>query len=150
MNMLDIELNEEQVSRFKRLHKEYHELRTRYLDVIEDVKKELNIPEKYPVLGFLYYYSYEGGFGNTRKVEKCRLVYLVRYNLGDALTQGGSYFSFTPIFKSVSKDGSPGNYFQDYNYSREAEFEPFDGTVEEARKILKEAKKSPTSKNKQK
>ena len=150
MNMLNIELNEEQVLRFKRLHEEYNELHKRYLDVIKDVKKEFIIPEKYPVLGFLYYYVYEGGFGNTRKVEKCRLVYLVRHNLGDVLTRDCNCISFTPVFKSVSKDGSSGNYFMDYSFSRDAEFEPFDGTVEEARKILKEAKKSPTSKNHQK
>ena len=41
--MLDIELNEEQVLRFKRLHEEYNELHKRYLDVIKDVKKELII-----------------------------------------------------------------------------------------------------------
>lgn len=146
MNMLDIKFNEEQVSKIKRLNEEFNELRKRYLDIIKDVKKELNIPEKYPILGFLYYNDYEGGFGNTRKVEKCRLVYLVRYNLGDVLTRNCRHLSFTPMFTSVSKDGSPGNYFN-YFDSREAEFEPFDGTVAEARKILKESKKIPTSKN---
>lgn len=143
--MMNIKLNEEQETRFKRLREEYNELHKRYLDTIEDVKKELNIPEKYPILGFLYYNEYEGSFGDTRKVEKCRLVYLVRYNFGHALTQDRSCLSFTPVFKSVSKDGSPGNYFQ-LLHSKEAEFEPFVGTVEEARKILKESKKIPTSK----
>ena len=53
--MMNIKLNEEQETRFKRLREEYNELHKRYLDTIEDVKKELNIPEKYPILGFLYY-----------------------------------------------------------------------------------------------
>ena len=114
------------------------------------VGKDLMLGFSAVVCFVVYYYVYEGGFGNTRKVEKCRLVYLVRHNLGDVLTRDCNCISFTPVFKSVSKDGSPGNYFMDYSFSRDAEFEPFDGTVEEARKILKEAKKSPTSKNHQK
>lgn len=150
MNMLDIELNEEQVSRIKSIGKEYSELKQRYKDVLKDIKKELNIPEKYPILGFLYYSVSEGSFNNIKKVEKCRLAYLVNYSFCNFdYISNSEYFNFYPMFRSVSKDGKPGNCIE-RAFLDDFDFEPFDGTVEEARKILKEAKKSPTSKNKQK
>ena len=77
--MLDIKLNEEQISKIKIISKEYSELRKRYHDLIKDIKKELNVPEKYPILGFLYYSVIEGRFDNRKKVEKCRLAYLDGY-----------------------------------------------------------------------
>ena len=148
--MLDIELNEEQVSRIKSIGKEYSELKKRYKDVLKDIKKELNIPEKYPILGFLYDSVKEGSFNNIKKVEKCRLAYLVNYSFRNFdCISNSEYFDFNPVFRSVSKDGKPGNCI-DIVFLDDVDFEPFDGTVEEARKILKEAKKSPTSKNKQK
>ena len=145
--------NEEQISKIKIISKEYSELKKRYRDLIKDIKKELNIPEKYPILGFLYYSDYEGHFCNRKKVEKCRLAYLVNYSFRnfDNISES-EYFVFNPVFRAVSKDGRPGNYI-DYiekMFLDDVDFEPFDGTVEEARKILKEAKKSSTSKNKQK
>lgn len=148
--MLNIELNEEQVSRIKSIGKEYSELKKRYYKVIKDIKKELNIPEKYPILGFLYYSVKEGGFNNIKKVEKCRLAYLDNYSFCHFdYISFSEYFDFNPVFRSVSKDGEPGNRIE-MVFLDDVNFEPFDGTVEEARKILKEAKKSPTSKNKQK
>lgn len=72
--MLDIKLNDEQISKIKIISKEYSELRKRYHDLIKDIKKELNVPEKYPILGFLYYSVIEGRFNNRKKVEKCRLA----------------------------------------------------------------------------
>lgn len=150
MNMLYIELNEEQVSRIKSIGKEYSELKQRYKDVLKDIKKELNIPEKYPILGFLYYSVKEGSFNNIKKVEKCRLAYLVNYSFRNFdCISNSEYFNFNPVFRSVSKDGKPGNCIERV-FLHDVDFEPFDGTVEEARKILKEAKKSPTSKNNQK
>ena len=67
--MLDIKLNEEQISKIKIISKEYSELKKRYRDLIKDIKKELNIPEKYPILGFLYYSYYEGHFCNRKKLR---------------------------------------------------------------------------------
>ena len=151
--MLNIKLNEEQISKIKIISKEYSELRKRYHDLIKDIKKELNVPEKYPILGFLYYSVIEGRFNNHKKVEKCRLAYLdgYRFRRFDDISIS-EYFEFNPVFRAVSKAGRPGNYI-DYiekMFLDDVDFEPFDGTVEEARKILKEAKKSSTSKNKQK
>ena len=37
--------------------------------MIKDIKKELNIPEKYPILGFLYYSDYEGHFCTSNKLR---------------------------------------------------------------------------------
>lgn len=148
--MLDIKLNEEQISKIKIISKEYSELRKRYHDLIKDIKKELNVPEKYPILGFLYYSVIEGRFNNRKKVEKCRLAYLDSYRfrrLDDISIS--EYFEFNPVFRAVSKDGKPGNCIERM-FLNDVDFEPFDGTIEEARKILKEAKKSSTSKNKQK
>lgn len=152
--MLDIKLNEEQISKIKIISKEYSELRKRYHDLIKDIKKELNVPEKYPILGFLYYSVIEGRFNNHKKVEKCRLAYLdgYRFRRFDDISIS-EYFEFNPVFRAVSKDGKPGNYIYIERVKcilNDVDFEPFDGTVEEARKILKEAKKSSTSKNKQK
>lgn len=148
--MLDIKLNEEQISKIKIISKEYSELRKRYHDLIKDIKKELNVPEKYPILGFLYYSVIEGRFDNRKKVEKCRLAYLVNYSFRnfDNISES-EYFVFNPVFKVVSKDGKPGNYIERV-FLNDVNFEPFDGTIEEARKILKKGKKSSTSKNKQK
>ena len=151
MNMLDIKLNEEQISKIKIISQEYSELRKRYHDLIKDIKKELNIPEKYPILGFLYYSAYEGPkFCDKKKVEKCRLAYLINYSFRnfDNISES-EYFKFKPVFKAVSKDGRPGNCIE-WMVLHDIDFEPFDGTVEEARKILKESKKSSTSKNNQK
>ena len=152
--MLDIKLNDEQISKIKIISKEYSELRKRYHDLIKDIKKELNVPEKYPILGFLYYSVIEGRFNNHKKVEKCRLAYLdgYRFRRFDDISIS-EYFEFNPVFRAVSKDGKPGNYIYIERVSlilNDVDFEPFDGTIEEARKILKEAKKSSTSKNKQK
>ena len=148
--MLDIKLNEEQISKIKIISKEYSELRKRYHDLIKDIKKELNVPEKYPILGFLYYSVIEGRFNNHKKVEKCRLAYLDGYCFRrfDNISTS-EYFEFNPVFRAVSKDGKPGNYIE-RTFLNDVDFEPFDGTIEEARKILKESKKSSTSKNKQK
>ena len=149
--MLDIKLNEEQISKIKIISQEYSELRKRYRDLIKDIKKELNIPEKYPILGFLYYSVYEGlKFCAKKKVEKCRLAYLVNYSFRnfDNISES-EYFVFNPVFRAVSKDGRPGNCIEKM-FLDDVDFEPFDGTVEEARKILKESKKSSTSKNNQK
>ena len=148
--MLDIKLNEEQISKIKIISKEYSELKKRYRDLIKDIKKELNIPEKYPILGFLYYSDYEGHFCNRKKVEKCRLAYLVNYSFRnfDNISES-EYFVFNPVFRAVSKDGKPGNCIERM-FLNDVDFEPFDGTIEETRKILKEVKKSSTSKNKQK
>ena len=41
--MLNIKLNEEQISKIKIISKEYSELRKRYHDLIKDIKKELNV-----------------------------------------------------------------------------------------------------------
>lgn len=152
--MLDIKLNEEQISKIKIISKEYSELRKRYHDLIKDIKKELNVPEKYPILGFLYYSVIEGRFNNHKKVEKCRLAYLdgYRFRRFDDISIS-EYFEFNPVFRAVSKDGKPGNYIYIERVPlilNDVDFEPFDGTIEEARKILKESKKSSTSKNKQK
>lgn len=147
--MLDIKLNEEQISKIKIISKEYSELRKRYHDLIKDIKKELNVPEKYPILGFLYYSVIEGRFNNRKKVEKCRLAYLDGYRFCRFDDISISNFEFNPVFRAVSKDGKPGNCIERM-FLNDVDFEPFDGTIEEARKILKEAKKSSTSKNKQK
>lgn len=108
--MLDIKLNEEQISKIKIISKEYSELRKRYHDLIKDIKKELNVPEKYPILGFLYYSVIEGRFDNRKKVEKCRLAYLngYRFRRFDDISIS-EYFEFNPVFRAVSKDGKPGN-----------------------------------------
>ena len=118
--------------------------------MIKDIKKELNVPEKYPILGFLYYSVIEGRFNNCKKVEKCRLAYLdgYRFRRFDDISIS-EYFEFNPVFRAVSKDGKPGNCIERM-FLNDVDFEPFDGTIEEARKILKEVKKSSTSKNKQK
>lgn len=118
--------------------------------MIKDIKKELNVPEKYPILGFLYYSVIEGRFDNRKKVEKCRLAYLdgYRFRRFDDISIS-EYFEFNPVFRAVSKDGKPGNCIERM-FLNDVDFEPFDGTIEEARKILKESKKSSTSKNKQK
>lgn len=147
--MLDIKLNDEQISKIKIISKEYSELRKRYHDLIKDIKKELNVPEKYPILGFLYYSVIEGRFDNRKKVEKCRLAYLDGYRFCRFDDISISNFEFNPVFRAVSKDGKPGNCIERM-FLNDVDFEPFDGTIEEARKILKEAKKSSTSKNKQK
>lgn len=147
--MLDIKLNDEQISKIKIISKEYSELRKRYHDLIKDIKKELNVPEKYPILGFLYYSVIEGRFNNRKKVEKCRLAYLDGYRFCRFDDISISNFEFNPVFRAVSKDGKPGNCIERM-FLNDVDFEPFDGTIEEARKILKEAKKSSTSKNKQK
>lgn len=147
--MLDIKLNDEQISKIKIISKEYSELRKRYHDLIKDIKKELNVPEKYPILGFLYYSVIEGRFNNRKEVEKCRLAYLDGYRFCRFDDISISNFEFNPVFRAVSKDGKPGNCIERM-FLNDVDFEPFDGTIEEARKILKEAKKSSTSKNKQK
>lgn len=116
------------------------------------LREELGIGKEdfKPILGFLYYKD------PFEPEEKCRLAYITDYMFNDSAHDGrrvpprGIWLKdiksrplrFDACFSSVRVNGAIGTRIETAFMESIIGFEPFDGTVEEARRILREANKA--------
>lgn len=143
MNRID--LSEEQAARLRKLGDEAYAAIERYKAEVRKIKKEL-VDAKYPILGFLNIKVWD--YAVKGYVDKTRLAFLTSHQLfEDSAELIGAFRTkmsqphLSARYRSVNSEDRPGNNIYGTYRDEVMEFVPFNGTVDEARKILSEIKK---------